>query len=462
MKTLRVIICAVFVLCCGFIFNACALKKDFSESNIVIGENQFVYDAKAHAVEIDYKGVDVEVTYALENNKNNFKPLKSLKLVNAGTYNLYYRLSARGYNSYTSNGTVELTIKPRDVVVTIEDCNLVRSFQSEIFLGHSVDGEIPGAPINLQFDFGYDFDRNNLELGETYKITCSTNNRNYNLIANEATLTVVDYIQINKGNGTVEYFSDLQEAVNAAEVNDTITLNENIYLNEGIEVDKSVVIDGQGAYSVAAVDITFQGTEYAGNPLSSVFNVFNRNVELTLKNLTVDGAQVARCVSVFHGKLNIDGATITNGRKTDSWRSGGVYVTNDSSFVMTSGNIINNDSNDYEYTGFCADLWVGANAVGSFVSITGGNVGNVFVNSNSYSAVGAGKFTFDGGKEGKIHSIYVEYDAGYGAVFEYVSGNIDFLMISLPSEDGVWGVYQEVTPVEGITYIGGKLDYTND
>ncbi len=456
MKTFKVIICAMFILCCGALFSACG-TKNFNEDNITIGEHTFVYDGKAHIVDVQYKGVKAKVSYAFEDDKNNFKSAEQLNLVNAGTYNLYYRLSADGYETYTSNGTLELTIQQKDLLVTIQDYNLIKSGDLNFRWSYTFNGTVEGDVLKQKIVVNDGFNKNNLVYGEEYNIGFTTQNPNYNVVlTREAKLTVTDYVQIDKGNGETLYFGSLQEAINGAEANDVLLLNDDITLTEGVEVTKPVVIDGRNQFTVRANHDSFEATEYAGKTLSSLFNIFDRSAELTLKDVVIDGSKITRGVSVFHGKLVVDNATITNGKNVDRWRSGGVYITNDSSFVMTSGSIFNNDANDSEYTRFCADLWVGANAIGSLVSINGGRVDSVFVNSNSYSALGAGKFTLDGGN---IYSIYVEYDAGYGAMFEYLSGNVDFLMVSLPSADGVWGNYAELEPVENTTYIGGVLEY---
>ena len=151
------------------------------------------------------------------------------------------------------------------------------------------------------------------------------------------------------------------------------------------------------------------------------------------------------------GKLTIDGATITNGKAPNF--IGGVYMTSSASFEMNSGSIVGNKNGEkYQndnYLQYSSDLWIGANATGALTAINGGTIGNVFVNSNEYSANNPGSFTMNGGT---VTNLYVEYDANYGAKFKYTDGTIEHLYLS--KENGN-GQSIEVTPVKGTDYSGG-------
>ncbi len=463
MKTLKVLVCAIFVMFVGVVFVACRKDKvelnNFDENKIIISEiDEFTYDGNSHSVAVAYEGVDVDVTYALFNDKDNFKSLEDLPAVNAGIYNVYYRLSANGYNSFTSSGTIEFEILPKTLEIIMQDYVWFKSNPpSNLQVGYTSIGIINNENIGLSFSFGEDFDAENVQYGEEYDITCSITNSNYNLAAKPAKLYVKDYVSLNDSQGNFKsYYATIQDAIENALNGDTIVLNDRLSINKTIEVDKEITIDGQGKYDILAESNIING-KYANQDVASLFMLANSNAKLTLKDIVLDGSEVVRGVTAFAGSVIINGAVIKDGKRTDTWRSGGVFITNAASFYMTSGEISGNDANDTEYTKYCADLWIGANAQGSLASISGGMVENLFINANSYSATNAGGFTMNGGN---IKNIYVEYDSGYGAIFEYKTGNISTLMISLPNEDGVWGVYEEVTPVENTTYIGGKIDYS--
>ena len=81
MKKLKIMICALFVVCAGLFFAGCKEeKKNFNINNIIINEfHTYTYDGKPHAVTVSYEGVDVDVTYALVTDSKSFKPLKKFK-----------------------------------------------------------------------------------------------------------------------------------------------------------------------------------------------------------------------------------------------------------------------------------------------------------------------------------------------------------------------------------------------
>ena len=457
MKTLKIMVCALFVLCGGLVFAACGKAQDFDAGKIMIDTTSvYTYDGNPHAVLVSYDGVDADVTYALSDDKTNFKPLSELNTSDAGTYHLYFKLSAKGYNDYVSSGTLELTVEQKTLEIILEDYNWIKSNPHNNFqVGYTSIGELPNEDVGLSINFDEEFDENTAEYGDAFNITCSITNPNFKLVYEPAKLFVKDYVHI-ENNGEISYYSTLQDAIKVAQDGQTVVLNSNVLIDETIDLDKSIKIDGQGKYEIIAAPV-FTNATYANKDVASIFNVVNENVELTLKDVTLNGSDLVRGVSAFAGKVIIDGATITNGKKTDKWRSGGVYITRKASFEMTRGLISGNDANDDEYTKYCSDLWIGANAIGSLVSISGGTVGNVFVNSNSYSAIGAGKFVLDGGN---IDNVYVEYDSGFGANFEYITGNVNHLKIALINDNcNYYGVSHEITPVENTTYIGGKLVY---
>ena len=228
-----------------------------------------------------------------------------------------------------------------------------------------------------------------------------------------------------------------------------IKLAADITLTSTLNLAKDVTIDGQGKYTIKADDNFTSGSD---NKTACVLYV---SATVTLKNVTVDGNEKCRVIFCNKGKLTIDGATITNGKAPDFVGGfiGGVYMTSSASFEMNSGSIVGNKNvenyqND-KYLQYSSDLWIGANATGALTAINGGTIGNVFVNSNEYSANNPGSFTMNGGT---VTNLYVEYDKGYGAKFKYTDGTIEHLYLS--KEDGN-GQSIEVTPVKGTDYSGG-------
>ena len=228
-----------------------------------------------------------------------------------------------------------------------------------------------------------------------------------------------------------------------------IKLAADIKLTSTLKLAKDVTIDGQGVYAIKADDNFSSGNS---NNTACVLYV---SATVTLKNVTVNGNEKCRVIFCDKGKLTIDGATITNGKAPDFVGGfiGGVYMTSRASFEMNSGSIVGNKNvENYQndnYLQYSSDLWIGANATGALTAINGGTIGNVFVNSNEYSANNPGSFTMNGGT---VTNLYVEHDKGYGAKFKYTDGTIEHLYLS--KENGN-GQSIEVTPVKGTDYSGG-------
>ena len=246
----------------------------------------------------------------------------------------------------------------------------------------------------------------------------------------------------NEGVTTVDELTELTAAVaNGGE----IKLAADITLTSTLNLAKDVIIDGQGKYTIKAADDFTSGSD---NKTACVLYV---SATVTLKDVTVNGNEKCRVIFCDKGKLTIDGATITNGKAPNF--IGGVYMTSSASFEMNSGSIVGNKNVEQyqsdKYLQYSSDLWIGANATGALTAINGGTIGNVFVNSNEYSANNPGSFTMNGGT---VTNLYVEHDADYGAKFKYTDGTIEHLYLS--KENGN-GQSIEVTPVKGTDYNGG-------
>ena len=244
--------------------------------------------------------------------------------------------------------------------------------------------------------------------------------------------------------------TDLRTALESANDEDTITISGTISINTPLVITKTVTLTGG---SITASDSFTANSDKLAD--MSLISLKTAGKVLTLKNITLDAKQKTLVVFSNAGKVVVDGATITGG-KTNSYVAG-VYMTSASQFEMNSGSITGNEVGDSykanSYTQYAADLWIGANANGALTSINGGTIGNIFVNSNAWSASNPGGFTMT---DGNVTNLYVEYDAGYGASFTYQGGTIENLYISTTEGNGN---HKTVTPVIGMTYTGGQ---TND
>ena len=122
MKKLKIAICSLLVLCSCFVFAACGdvyaeELENFNANLFEIGKTEFVYDEQAHVFEVEYEDVELTVTYSLDN--TNFESAAELNLVNAGEYEVYYKVSADGYNDYVSANAVTVKIVPNVVELKV-------------------------------------------------------------------------------------------------------------------------------------------------------------------------------------------------------------------------------------------------------------------------------------------------------------------------------------------------------
>lgn len=453
MKTLRITLCALCVLFGGLLFSGCR-AKDFDASKIIVSEtNRFVYDGSAHAVGVSYAGVNTSVKYAFENDRNNFKSLNELQTKDAGTYKVYYKLSAKGYKDYISTATVEFTVEPRDVDLTIADYYLMKSdvdngVLSKVSCSYISSGFVDGESVEIDFNYGDDFDLNAVQYGEVYNISCTIENDNYNLRQNNAKLYVQDYVYIDNS-GVKNFYPNIQTAINNADDGETIVLNKSTLVNNTINVNKSVIIDGQNKNMSA--NTTFSSLTIGDDSVKSMFvidnNVANADVNLTLKNVKINGMNVARGVTALQGKVIVDGATITSGKDDDDFSAGGVYIGENAGFEMLGGLIENNTSN------VGADLWLGSKNFSSVSTISGGTIGEVYVDSSLSSTIESLKLI-----NGKIKKIYLNHNSSNKGIFNYENGTVENLYVSLKNSKG-YQAYHNVDAVKNKKYFGGQLVY---
>lgn len=241
---------------------------------------------------------------------------------------------------------------------------------------------------------------------------------------------------------SVDSYEGLVAALNTAKDGDTITVSGEIAIDAPLNITKSVTLKG---------DSIVPSENFSG---SCLVKLETAGATLTLGDIKLDAEKKGRVIVCTAGTLEINGATITNGKAADSF-IGGVYMTNSSQLHMTSGSITGNVNGNTAYTSdnylqYASDLWIGANASGV---VEDGTVDNVFVNANEYSKNNPGGFIQAGGA---ITNLYAEYAKNYGADVWYGGGTLENLYISTTQGNGAC---KKVTPVVGMEYHGGV---TND
>lgn len=241
---------------------------------------------------------------------------------------------------------------------------------------------------------------------------------------------------------TVTNAQELTTAINTATDNTTITVTGTITISTPLVVTKTITITGTDNAEINASS-NFSGGGY-------LIGLETADKTLTLGNIKLDAKEKARVVYCSAGSLVVDGATITGGKTASSY-IGGVYMTNNSMFEMDSGSITGNKVSDsYEsdsYLQYSADLWIGANVT---AGLAGGEVGNVFVNANSYSKTDPGCFIM---QAGHVTNLYAEYYENYGAQVIYGDATLDHLYLSTTKGNG--DKVEITSRVIGMTYKGG-------
>jgi len=495
MKFGKYLLCGALLLGSSMLFVGCGNKsnskpalKTISKENVTgFRDQSVIYDGDFHLAQprVNFPGetntrfqarysVDGEnfftYNYIFSELDNPDTIIREFK--DAGDYPIFIRIIKDGYKDYQFYTTV--TIQPKDINVTLSNVrgfvddnmsiadikdkvSLAYSDQSQLVEGETLKfnvelGKMEGSSINNPVMY----DPSKALAGQGYEILGVDMDPNYNIKFQKASFKLIDNLSIVR-DGQTYYYNTLSGAIAAAQPGETIVLLRDIKVTETIKLTKSVTIDGSNKYSIKATDNFIGANDYNNKLTTSVLHIDpnNANVELKLKDVIVDCANKTRAVSAFSGKVELTNTKIVNGECVDNRRSGGVYISQSGSFVMNSGEIVGSVSNEVDYTKFCADLWIGANANGSLVSINGGKIGNVFVNANEYSANNPGSFTINGGE---INNVYIEHDQGYGASFNYVAGDVENIFVSEPAGNGN---AVKLSAVENTTYIGGKTDYDN-
>lgn len=103
MNKLKLLLCGILLVCTSVVFVACG-DKDFKTEDVKLGQNEFVYDGNSHIYDITYKDTKISALYSLDGEK--FTEKDKLAVINAGTYKVYFKISAKGFKDYTGSHNV--------------------------------------------------------------------------------------------------------------------------------------------------------------------------------------------------------------------------------------------------------------------------------------------------------------------------------------------------------------------
>ena len=154
-KFFRNLFALMFIVTSGLLLTACG-AQEFDATKIKLGSDTFTYDGYSHVREIDYEVEDVTVSVTYSTTADGeFKPATELTFVNAGTYNVYYKISAEGYNDYISSEPVQFKINPKTVSVSVNDVNMhyseINGTTPAINPAYTTNGVVVGDNLGLSF-----------------------------------------------------------------------------------------------------------------------------------------------------------------------------------------------------------------------------------------------------------------------------------------------------------------------
>lgn len=228
MKKLTTIACSALLLCSGLAFAGCDKTKDFDKNNITLGEQTVIYNGQNQIFDVTYSGVDANVTYSV--NGTEFYPADEMYLV-AGSYNVYYKLSADGYKDYVG-GPVAYQINEKDIRVKIK--NVVDYYQNvrteanilnNIMLEYANPADLMANDVlNINYDI-LNFSPQNAQLNDVYQIQGVDADPRYNIIVETGTYRVADAVSVLSSTSGETYYTSVEEAMANATENDVIRLN---------------------------------------------------------------------------------------------------------------------------------------------------------------------------------------------------------------------------------------------
>ena len=334
MKKLKIAICAVLVLFCSLIFVGCneAELQTFNADLFKVTKAEVVYDGNSHIYEVEYKGVELDITYSVD--KVIYKDADQFSFKDAGTYNLYYKVSAEGYETYASSEAVEFKILPKTATIKVGDSIICKTDNvTTISPEYTIAGLVAGDEINVSFGIGKNansgaaYDKENVVYGQKYKYDISyENHKNYNIVvdSNVGSIVVKDYYGVKTG--SVEtYTNDIASAYAMLEEGSIITLYKDI---DGLEA-KEYTADEKGVVEGTGLDVL----------------VKDNRVDLRAINKSYDFV------------IDLNGHNFNARLDFRNWESKPKYYNNDYTIKVVvkdskSVGVVGSDENDYGITVF--------------------------------------------------------------------------------------------------------------
>ena len=192
MNKLKLLLCGILLVCTSVVFVACG-DKDFKTEDVKLGQNEFVYDGNFHIYDITYKDTKISALYSLDGEK--FTEKDKLAIINAGTYKVYFKISAKGFKDYT--GSHNVVIKK----ATINADNLTFGATSFQYDGTKKMFDVGYGDEQVEVKYSLDAgasktyvskDQINVVDAGTYTVFFSVSSQNFETYYGQKTMVIAD------------------------------------------------------------------------------------------------------------------------------------------------------------------------------------------------------------------------------------------------------------------------------
>ena len=247
MKKIRIFIFAVLLLGAGVMFAGCKSRpklKTFSSAKFDIGTTaEYNGNKRLFAViydnEILNRNSDYEISYSIDG--ENFYPDTETNFVDAGSYEVWFRVEAKGYQTYIDKITYTINPKP----LTFHISSITDFYGSPKSVLEIIDSIVlrDNAMVVQKnvYNITYEIQSYNpatAKVGDVYQIIGRDGNPNdnYDLALVPGTYSLVDLVSVTNF-GQITYYPTLTQAVANATVDSQIKLNGDTNEELVIEVE---------------------------------------------------------------------------------------------------------------------------------------------------------------------------------------------------------------------------------
>jgi len=359
MNYLGLMISFAFVLTGTFMLSGCNANQFDADKLVIVDE--FTYDGNSHVLEISYEDVDLDVTFSTTKD-GEFKPGSAFNFKDADTYELFYKISADGYNDYESSEAMKFEIKKKPITIQVE--NVIKMVADRSQAGYELiapetnaDELIIGEDdLNLTYTIGNKvgtqiaFVSGHVMAGDRYNIVGRYDNDNYDVNFTQGYVEIKDYVEVAKHDGNKVYYSTL----------DRTTIFSNIDKGSVITLYKDFAYDA-GATSEYDIRLMAEnGTDYQ---FTFDLNGHAIDYRMTFTN-RVSGTTFTT------GKINVTVKNGSIGKSTITEYGFTVFGNTDVQVTLEDLQIIGKDYG-FSGNGYCE----GATLIAEDCSFTGGTAG---------------------------------------------------------------------------------------